>query len=75
MIDDNIKNEKVQYNINREVEQITALPSGQIDRYPRCEEILPSKQSEMLEQAKFTCSLLQKAIQKQTKMIEDQGKK
>ena len=39
------------------------------------EEILPSNQQQTIEQAKFTYSPLGKAFEKQTKTIEDQGKK
>ena len=37
--------------------------------------MLPSNQKQKLEQAKFTYSLLGKALKKQTKTIEDQGQK
>ena len=39
------------------------------------EEILPSNQRQIIEQAKFVYSPLGKAFKKQTKMIEDQGEK
>ena len=39
------------------------------------EEILPSNQKQIIEQAKFTYSPLGKAFEKQIKAIEDQGKK
>ena len=32
-IDDKVSNEKVQYDINREAEKISALSSGKVDRY------------------------------------------
>ena len=32
-IDDKIRDEKVQYNINREVTKISALSLGKIDKY------------------------------------------
>ena len=35
---------------------------------------MPSDQSRMIEQAKFTYSLLGKAFEKQTKGIEDEGR-
>ena len=38
-------------------------------------EILPSNQRQTIEQAKFAYSPLVKAFEKQTKTIEDQGKK
>ena len=39
------------------------------------EEMLPSDQRRVIEQAKFTYSPLGRAFEKQTKTIEDQGKK
>ena len=32
-IDDQIKDEKIQYDVNREAVKITALSSGKIDKY------------------------------------------
>ena len=76
-IEDQIKDEKLQYDINREAAKISALSSGKIDKYEYLtgEEILPSNQQQIIEQAKFTCFPLGKAFEKQTKTIEDQGKK
>ena len=39
------------------------------------EEVLPSNQKQIIEQTKCICSPLGKAFEKQTKTIEDQGKK
>ena len=77
MIDDQIKDEKLQYDINREATKISALSSGKIDKYEYLtgEEILPFNQKQIIEQDKFTYSLLGKALEKQTKKIEDQQKK
>ena len=76
-IEDQIKDEKLQYDINRETAKVSALSSGKIDKYEYLtdEEILPSNQRQINEQAKFTCSPLGKAFVKQIKTIEDQGKK
>ena len=76
-IEDQIKDEKLQYDINREAAKISALSSGKIDKYEYLtgEEILPSNQQQIIEQAKFTYSPLGKAFQKQTKTVEDQGEK
>ena len=76
-IEDQIKDEKIQYDINREAAKISALSSGKIDKYEYLtgEEILPSNQQQIIQQAKFTYSPLGKAFEKQTKIIEDQGKK
>ena len=71
------KDEKLQYDIKREAAKISALSSGKLDKYEYLtgEEILPSNQREIIEQAKFTYSPLGKAFEKQIKTIEDQGKK
>ena len=76
-IEDKIKNEKLQYDINREAAKISALSSGKIDKYEYLTgvEILPSNQQQIIEQSKFTYSPLGKAFEKQTKTIEDQGEK
>ena len=53
------------------------MSSGKIDKYEYLtgEEILPSNQQQIIQQAKFTYSPLGKAFEKQIKTIEDQGKK
>ena len=72
-IDDQIRDEKLQYDMNREA----ALSSDKIDKYEYLtdEEILLSNQQKIIKQAKFTYSSLGKAFQKQIKTIEDQGQK
>ena len=74
-IDDKIIDEKIQYDINREVSKISALSSGKIDKYEYIAgaEILPFDQSRIIKQAKFTYSPLGKAFAKQIKAIEEQG--
>ena len=64
-------------NYNREAPKISALSSGKIHKYQYLtrEDILPSNQQQIIEQAKFTYSPLGKAFEKQIKTIEDQGKK
>ena len=73
-IEDQIRDQKLQYNINREAAKISALSSGKIDKdkYLSGEEILPFNQQQVIEQAKFTYCPLGKAFEKQTKAIEDQ---
>ena len=75
-IDDQIRDEKLQYDINREAAKISALSSNKIGKYEYLtgEEILPSNQKQIIEQAKFTYSPLGRAFEKQAKTIEDQGK-
>ena len=70
-----IRDKKLQYNINRGAAKISALSSGRIDKYEYLtgEEILPSNQQQVIQQAKFTCSPLGKAFEKQTKTIKDHG--
>ena len=57
-IKDQIKDEKLQYDINREAAKISALSSGKIDKYEYLtgEEILQSNQQQIIEQAKFSHS-------------------
>ena len=73
-INDQIKHEKLQYDINRKAAKISALSSGKIDKYEYLtgEETLPSIQPQIIEQAKFTYSPLGKALEKQIKTIQDQ---
>ena len=76
-IDDQIKYEKLQYDVNREAAKISALSSGKFNKYEYLtgEEILPSNKQQIIEQAKFEYSPLGKAFEKQTKTIEDRGEK
>ena len=72
---DKVRDKKLLYDMNIEVRKISGLLSGKIDKYEYFtgEEILPSDQSRMIEQVKFTYSLLVKASKKR-KAIEEQGK-
>ena len=76
-INDQIRDEKLQCDINREAAKISALLSGKIHKYEYLtgEDILPSNQQQIIEQARFTYSPLGKDFEKQIKTIEDQGKK
>ena len=75
-INDQIKDENLQYCINRKAAIISSLSSGKLHKYEYLtgEDILPSNQQQIIEQTKFTYSPLGKAFDKQTKTIEDQGK-
>ena len=67
------------YNITliERLRKYQLLSSGKIDKYEYLtgEEILPSNQQRIIEQAKFAYSPLGKVLEKQIKTIEDQGKK
>ena len=58
--DAKIKDEKLQYDINRKATKMSALSSGKIDQYEylKDEKILPSYQRQIIEQAKFEYSPL-----------------
>ena len=76
-IDDQNKDEKLQYDFNGEPVNLSILSSGKNDNfeYLIVEELLPSNQKQIKEKTKFTYSPLGKAFEKQTKTIENQGKK
>ena len=59
-INDQVRNKKLRYNINREPAKILALSSGKIHKYEYLtgEDILPYNQQQMIEQAKLTYSSL-----------------
>ena len=65
-IDDQIRDEKVEYVINREAAKISALSTKKFNKYEYLtgEEILASNKKQMIEQAKFTYSPLGKAFEK-----------
>ena len=76
-VGDKIRDEKLQYDINKEAAKISALSAEKIDKfeYHTGEDILPSNQRQIMEQVKFAYSPLGKAFEKQAKTIEDQGEK
>ena len=59
-IDDKIRDEKLQYNINGKAAKISVLSSSKIDKYEYLtgEKIILSDQRRVIEQAKLTYSLL-----------------
>ena len=72
-----IRDEKLQYEINRVTTKVFALSSDKIDKYDYMtgKEILPPQQHKIMQEAKFTYSLAVKAFEKQRKAIEKQGGK
>ena len=63
-LNDQINDEKQQYNINREAAKISASSLGKIHKYEYLtgEDILPSNQQQVIEQARFTYSPLGEAF-------------
>ena len=72
-IDDEVRDEKLQYDINREAANLSALLSGKLDKYENLsgEEIVPFNQKQIIEQAKFAYSHLEKASEKQAEKQVD----
>ena len=58
-IDDQIRDEKLQYDINRGAAKISALSSNKIHKYKylTSEDILPVNQQHIIEQTRFTILL------------------
>ena len=73
-ITDQIRDKKLQSDINRKTAKISPLSSGNIQKYEYLtgEDILPSNQQQIIEQARFTYSPLRKAFEKQIKTTEEQ---
>ena len=71
-IDDKIRDEKLQYDINREAAKMSTLSSGKIDKYQYLtgEEILPSNQRQIIEQTKLTHSSLGKLSKNKQKRLK-----
>ena len=76
-INDQIRDEKLQYDINRKEAKIQPLSSGKIYEYEYLtgEVILLSNQQQIIEQDKFTYFPSGKAFEKQVKTVEDPGQK
>ena len=68
--DDKIRDKKLQYDINREAAKISASSSGKIRwcEYITGEEILPSDQRKVIEQANFAYPPLGKTLEKQKRL-------
>ena len=73
-INDQIRDGKLQYDINKKAAEGSTFSSGKIENeYLTGKEILLSNQQQIIEQATFTYSPLGKAFEKQIKTIEHQG--
>ena len=68
-IEDQIRDEKQPYDINRKAEKISALSSGNIytREYLTDEKILPSNQQQMIEQAKIYLFSIRKSFRELNK--------
>ena len=68
-----IKDEKLQYNINREAGKVS---SSKIHKYEYLigKEILPSDQNKIIEQVKFTYSPLGKVFEKKQTQLKNKEK-
>ena len=69
--------EKYHAILTKKQQKYQQLPSGKTDNHEFLtgEEILPSAQSRIIEQAKFTYSPLGKGFEKNPKTIKEQGRK
>ena len=76
-INEQIRDEKLQYDINRKAAKVSALWSGKIHQYEYLtgQDILPSNQQQIIEEARFIYSPLRKAFEKQIKTIADKWQK
>ena len=70
--EETIRDEKLQYDINREAAKTSTLTSDEIKEYEYLtgENILPFNQSQMIEQAKYKYYFLGKTFEKQTKSLK-----
>ena len=71
-INDQIRDEKLLYDIYRQAVKISTLSSGKTDKYEYLtgEELLPSNQQQIIEQTKFIYYPFGKAFKKQAKQLK-----
>ena len=76
-IDDQIRDDELQYDIKREAAEISASSSGKIDNheYLAGEGILPSNERQRIEPAKFTYLHQEKHLKSKKNKIEQQERK
>ena len=65
-IDDQMRDEKLQYDINGEAAKLSTLSSGKINKYEYLtgEKTLASNQKQIMELVKFTYSPLRKSFER-----------
>ena len=63
-LEDQIRDEKLQYDINREAAKVSALSSGKTDKYEYLtgEDILPSNQQQIINKLNLLILLLGKLL-------------
>ena len=68
-VDDKVRDEKLQYDINAEAAKITALSSGKIGKYEHLtrEEILPFNLRQIIQQAKLDILLYAELLKNKQK--------
>ena len=71
-INNQIRDEKLQYDINKETAKISTWSSKNFHAYEYLtgEDMLPSNQQQIIEKARFTYSLLGKAFEKKVDALE-----
>ena len=76
-INDQIKDEKLQYDINREAAKIWALSSGKTHKYEYLtgEDILPSSQQQIIVKLDLLILLWEKLLKNKQKQLKIKGKK
>ena len=76
-IENKIKDEKLQYDINRDVTKISALSSGKIDKYETLlvRKYYPQINKKLLNKLNLLILLWEKLLKNRQKKIEDQGEK
>ena len=74
--DDKIRDEILQYDINRETAKILPLSSGKIDKYEclTAQDIIPPHQRRVIKQAKSAYFPSGKTFEKEKEIMEEQGK-
>ena len=74
---ENIRDKKHECNINRGTKKIFTFSSCKIDKYEylTSEQVLPSKQRQIIQQTKFAYSVLGQTLKTQTKIFENQESK
>ena len=74
-IDDKIRDEKLQCDVNREAAKTSSLSSVQTDmNVLQTKKILPTNQNHIIKKAKFTYSPLEESLEGQTEKLKMQLK-